>query len=253
MKSSLTHSSESIRMIAFASIQAIVPTYFSPDVPPLKLLEKELSYWKSCLPYSSKSGNKAFIKELFQNLYSLLNRLSDAESACHSDNTGSSACLPLLTLFVCDFLVSDVLLHKTAYPGTVEEKEGFALALFQCIHRFASQDMTNSSPVQSRGKLQCGSFRTNPREIEVLTMRFILEFLLTDEVMSALFSLIHSSWDNTRAASFACLCQLVEHAHSRGLPFPNRFLLPESKRYVQARYTFLASSPRQREADTGTF
>jgi hypothetical protein len=75
---------------------------------------------------------------------------------------------------------------------------------------------------------------------------------LTDESISALFSLLHSTWDSTRGEAFNVLCQVIEHAHARGFLLPSRFSLPESIRYIQARAIYLASSPRQREADTGS-
>lgn len=251
LESSLTHSSQSIRLVAFASIEAVVPTYFSSGVPPLQLLEKEVYYWRVALPFVCKSGSKAFNKELLLMLGSLLNRLSDVESECPPECLENGTSLPILTSFVCDFLITEMFVQKCAYLGTVEEKEGFALALFHCILSFVSQDGAAPTPSPVRVK-PGGLCRKSPRVIEVMIMRHILTFLLSDESISALFSLLHSTWDNTRGEAFNVLYQVVEHAHARGLLLPNRFSLPESIRYIQARSIYLASSPRQREADTGS-
>lgn len=261
LESSLTHSSQSIRLIAFASIEPVVRTYYSTEVSSLLLIEKEISYWRSALPYSCNAGSKEFNKELLLILSSLLNRLSDVESACYEgclDNdttceTRHTATdhLPLLTSFVRDFLIEEVLVRQGAYPGTVADKEGFVLALFDCILSFVSQDGTACSlaqPIRKSG----GHCRKSPRAIEVKTMRHILACLLDNEPMSALFSLLYSIWDNTRASAFGRLCTLIQLAHARDLRFPNRFSSPESLRYIQARAVYLASSPRQREADTGS-
>jgi len=255
LESSLTHSSLSICLVAFSSIEAVVPTYYSADVSPLELLEKEVSYWRQAMPYACKSGSKEFNKELLLILSSLLNRLSDVESACFSDCLDDSNApaqgLPILTSFVCDFLITEVIVQQGAYPGTVADKEGFVLALFQCILSFACQDGAALEPARPRVK-PGGRCRKSPRVIEVTSMRSILMYLLAAEPMSALFSLLHSMWDNTRDAAFTCLCDLVQQAHARGLLLPDRFALPKSVGYNQARSLHLASSPRQREADTGS-
>lgn len=248
--SSLTHSSESIRLAAFASIEAIIPTYYSSQMHALQIIEQELSIWRKCLPYSSKSASKAFFKELFQILSSLLNRLSDEESAGNNVNGGEY--LPALTSFVRDFLIDEMILRQTGYPGTVEEKESFVLGLYRCILSYASQDIADSQTGMSKGSRhpsQC--CRKHPRPIEKVTMHAITTFLLSDEAVSVLFSLLHSTWDGTRAAAFACLCQLVERSNARNVSFPKRFASPDSVRYIEARSIHLAASPRQREADTG--
>ena len=265
LETSLTHSSHLIRLVAFASIEAIVPTYYSEDAPPMELLEKEITFWRRALPYAFKSDSKEYNKELLLILSSLLNRLSDVESACH-DNAkaflalstgigetydGAADYLPTLISFVCDFLITEVIVQQGAYLGTVADKEGFVLALFQCILSFASQDKADSVTATTRKK-SGGPCRKSPRAIEVTTMRHILAFMLTDEPMSSVFSLLHSMWDSTRASAFAGLCHLVDQAHIRGYRFPFRFSSNDSVRCIQARSIYLASSPRQREADTGS-
>ena len=152
---------------------------------------------------------------------------------------------------MCDFLITEVIVQQGAYPGTVADKEEFVLSLFQCILSFVSQDGNGTQAVEARVK--SGSrCRLNPRAIEMTTMRHILAELLSDNAMTALFSLLHSTWDSTRDKAFTTLCQLVEEGHARNLSFPARFSSPESVRHIQARSIYLASSPRQREADTGS-
>lgn len=199
------------------------------------------------MPYVCKDGSKEFNNDLFLLLSSIFYRLTDGESAhssnVYDDGTTASQDLPILKEFVCDFLITDLMVRRGTYPGTISDKEEFALGLLQCIISFASQDES----VKPKARRQRES-----RMIETTAMNQILTFLLGDEPMSALFSLLHSMWDNTRTAAFACLCRLLELAHARNLVVSNRFSAPESIRYIQARAIYLASSPRQREADTGS-
>lgn len=255
LTSSLTHSSQSVRLAAFAAIEAVVPI-LTPDVPPLQLLEKEVSYWRLGLPYAIKCGGNEFNKELLLFLSSLINRLSDVESSSESEGLSESkvervVMLQILSSFVCDFLISKVIVQQGAYPGTVADKEEFVISLFQSILNFVSQDGAGSRSTQARVKTgsRC---RQSPRAIEVTTMQHILLELLSDEPMTALFSLLHSMWDSTRAKAFSVLSRLVEEAHARNFHFPSRFSSSESVQYIRARAIYLASSPRQREADTGS-
>ena len=90
LESSLTHSSHSIRLAAFAAIEAVVPTYYPSDEPSLQILEKEISYWRLALPYATKCGSKEFNKELLLVLRSLINRLSEAESSSYNTHPDQS-------------------------------------------------------------------------------------------------------------------------------------------------------------------
>lgn len=262
LKSSLTHSSESIRLVAFASIECVVSTY-DVSASPLQLIEEELAYWKLALPYAFKSGGKEYNMELLRTLSSLLNRLSDAESEIFEDRSNDDpplseadgakevgALLPILNSFVCDFLITEIIVHQGAYPGTVADKEGFISALFQCIIVFVSQDEVAPLTEGKETRVERTLMR-RLRSVEVSCMRQILISMVSTEVISSLFSLLNSMWDHTRAAAFTSLCQLVEQAHARDIPVSSGYSSDECVNFLQNRGIYLASSPRQREADTG--
>ena len=262
LKSSLTHSSESIRLVAFASIQCIVSTY-NMIASPLQLLEEEIAYWRLALPYAFKSGGREYNTELLRTLSSLLNRLSDLESesleglgnndpplsgADGAKEAGTS--LPILNSFVCDFLIRELIVHQGAYPGTVADKEGFVLALIRCIIVFVSQDEV--APLTDRRETKVGrSSMRRLRSNEVSCMRQIMISMVSTEVISSLFSLLNSMWDHTRASAFNALCQLVELARVRDISISSGYSSDECVNFLQNRGIYLASSPRQREADTG--
>jgi hypothetical protein len=262
LKSSLTHSSESIRLAAFTSIEPVVSTY-DVSASPLQLIEKELAYWRLALPYAFKSGGKEYNKELLRTLSSLLNRLSDVESESLDDRGNGDSppsevdgakevggSLPILNAFVCNFLINELSVHQGAYPGTVADKEGFVLALFQCIIVFISQDEV--ALLKELKETNVGrSFMRRLRSSEVTCMRHIMMSMVSTEVISSLFSLLNSMWDHTRAAAFNILCQLVEQAHARDIPVSSSYSSDECVNFLQNRGIYLASSPRQREADTG--
>jgi hypothetical protein len=82
-------------------------------------------------------------------------------------------------------------------------------------------------------------------------MKEILFALISVEVLSALFALLHSVWDTTRTISFAFLTKLVVACHASGFHLPPEYTEDKQLSFTLARGIYLASSPRQREADTG--
>lgn len=248
----LTHSLESIRLVAFASIEAVVLS-FIPGASRLDRLELEATYWKGALPYAFKSGGKEYNKELLRTLGVMLSRWSDTESQVLEQENGNGdqghatrsevdgeklveVSLPVFDSFVCDFLIMDIIVRQGAYPGTVADKERFILALFQCILAHTSKE---------------ASTKTRSRLSSFLSTRRILSTLLSSQAMSTLLSLLHSMWDSTRASAFLSLCQLVDQAHLYAIPIPKRFSSAVPITFLTNRALYLASSPRQREADTG--
>ena len=248
--------------MAFAAIESVVSTY-DLTASALEVVTKEVEYWRLALPYAFKSGGKEYNKELLHTLSSLINRLSDAESHYYEEYQrddatiraetcavrGARESLPVLTSFVCDFLITELIVHQGAYPGTVADKEAFVLSLFHSLIAFVAQDEVVS--MDARASMGGNLSRRRPRLAELSATRFITLSMLSGESISALFSLLHSMWDSTRAAAFTCLCHLVQQAHTRDLPIPARFSSRECFQFIQARGLYLASSPRQREADTG--
>ena len=94
-------------------------------------------------------------------------------------------------------------------------------------------------------------FNCRRHPIEVETMNKILKTLLSTEMFAVLFALLHSIWDNTRSVAFHFLSKLVVTAQSFGVHLPTEYYATKERHALKARAVFLASSPRQREADTG--
>ncbi len=77
------------------------------------------------------------------------------------------------------------------------------------------------------------------------------DFLVSENIFATLLSLLHSMWDASREAAFNCICQLIELAKRDDLTLPKFLVSRDSYNLLLIKATHLASSPRQREADTG--
>jgi hypothetical protein len=117
------------------------------------------------------------------------------------------------------------------------------------ILAFATQDQSfvSDSCVARNGVM----FNRRRCSEEISTMRKVLSSLLHREVFAALFALLHSVWDSTRSGAFRCLSKLVIVGQSRKIELPMEYQATEERNALQTRGVYLASSPRQREADTG--
>jgi hypothetical protein len=82
-------------------------------------------------------------------------------------------------------------------------------------------------------------------------MNEILKALARRDVLSSLFGLLHSVWDNTREMTFQYLIKMVVACQSRKLALAAEYCDQNQRRHLLARGVYLASSPRQRESDTG--
>ena len=232
-KASLTHSNGSLRIAGFLAIDSVVPCYVDSEV---FAVETEVALWREALPYASKSNEKGYTFQLLTCLSKLLRRLY--ASNC---NNGSS-----LRSFVCDFLIKDLALQKGAYPGTVSEKEFFTLSLLKSIYSFGSGVFLETS--LGKGAKEDAKQDHRPNEsVEVVAS--ILKCLV--QSLSSLFSLVHSVWDATRNTVFELMRDLVRWALENSVALPD-FLVREPQRVsLLSRAIHLASSPRQREADSG--
>ena len=241
----LTHSSASIRLVAFQSLEPVVASYSQS-------MEGEAEMWRYAFPYAVKTTeSKEYTFSLLQCLLTFLDRFStfEAVDVMEDSNQKPPKILPKLHAFVSSFLINYVVVKRGAYPGTVADKEGFTIALVECILAFVTQEQSYSSAsgVARNGIL----FSRRRRPAEIITMEKMLECLLCRETFSSLFGLLHSIWDQTRSGAFRCLSGLVIAAQTKGIKLPSEFNASEERAAFMARGLYLASSPRQREADCG--
>ena len=234
-----------MRLVAFAALEPVLSTYDClPSKPHSAYVE--MSMWESALPYALKSTGKEYIASLLQTLTCFLGRLYVVESEQREDSTSNDQPLAMFSSFVNHFLIGTIFVKQAAYPGTVVEKEQFAVSLLRCVIRFAIQgEMMSTDRIVFPKPGQPSHLQSGV--CEFATLRCITENLLSLDVLAAVVSLCHSIWDATRTEGFACLISLVQAATRIGMTLPHQFY-DES---VMARGVFLSSSPRQREADTG--
>jgi hypothetical protein len=270
----LTHSSASIRLAAFQSLQSATQCYENTVVDNHRSAQLEAEVWRFAFPYAVKTtDSKEYTFTLLQCLLEFLDRLSIAEaehvesmlqttaaksphdirsnspSTGDKEKNGGRVLLTGLTSFSVGFLVESIVLKRGAYPGTVAEKEGFCLGLLENMLAFATHDQSFSGEncVAKNG----GIFMRKRRQVEVDTAMCIIQALLSREVFASTFALLHSPWDNARTMAFRVLTKLVIAAQTHCLQLPVEYASDENRVSMKARAVYLASSPRQREADTG--
>ena len=239
----LVHSLPFVRIVAFKAMKYVVSSYDST-----RGLEEEAIMWKFALPYSIKTTeSKEFLSNLLQCLCHFLDRLS----MCEAESNADSGCdvLPVVNAFVVDFLIGDVILDKGAYSGTIADKEIFGVSLLDCLLAFALQDESFSGDNTIVKKNAIFNRKRLPKE--KATMNEILKVLVNRDVLSSLFGLLHSVWDNTREMTFQYLIKMVVACQSRKLALAAEYCDQNQRRHLLARGVYLASSPRQRESDTG--
>jgi hypothetical protein len=248
IRSALIHCSPHVRIAAFASLDAIISTFASHNCSSkVHAAIQEMSFWKFALPYAFKSAAKEYTSSLLQCLSAFLDRLSLAEAEETEEKYPKVTCLPLVLSFVGDFLIDKMILRQAGYPSTVADKEMFATELVKCVIGFAFDD-------ELLPLLDCRPFRAPSqtvqrtlRDVECKTRRCIREKLFSPEVLSGLLSLVHSMWDGTRTEAFRILSALLEIASRDQVELPKQF---QTEDFIR-RGLFLASSPRQREAESG--
>jgi hypothetical protein len=274
LKAALVHSLSYIRVAAFSSIEAVIPSHrLEPES--LALLQNEVELWKEYGPYAFKTSEKEYMSKLLNCLTGLLMRLlvleadddefvprtankNDMmlENNLQSAKTSVSEVPSMLCSFVNDFVIADLIFGYAAYPGTVADKEAPVVALLESILAFATEDEVTdmetkkrSQPTKAKRKKNIPRRRMNSRQLASKTT--ILTALLSSESFAGLFSLMNSMWDRTRSLVFDFMYKLVHHAHMKNIPLPEMLVSEECRKLMKARALFLSSSPRQREADTG--
>ncbi len=236
----LVHSMPFIRLVAFQAMKCVVASYNKTDS-----LEEEVEMWRYALPYSIKTNES---KEYLSNLLQCLSDFLDRLSAWEATKTGSEN-LPIFKSFAIDFLIDKVILDKGSYSGTIADKELFGVSLLGCLLAFALQDESFGGSNTILKKNAVFNRKRSPPEEKA--MGEILKAIMDREVLSSLFALLHSIWDNTRAITFQCLTKIAVASQSRNIPLAKEYHSEEPRKYILARGVYLASSPRQRESDTG--
>lgn len=239
LQSTLFHEASRLRLTAFQSIEPILFTYDDSNTDPVHYLLLEISLWKQALPYAFKCSDKEYVVTLTQTLRPFLDRISDQET--NSDG-------PLLLSFVIDFLLQDLFVKQAAYPGTVADKEKWALSMIDCIVSFATQHKSSLSGQKKPSKHS--SIRKVSSNQQKLYEQ-ILENILSESVLSTLIALMNSMWDSTRSCAHEIILEILQYAKEDKIRLPDFLSNKKSIDLFQARAIHLASSPRQREADTG--
>jgi hypothetical protein len=239
----LVHSQPFIRIVAFRAMKCVVSSYVTT-----RGLEEEAEMWRYALPYSIKTNeSKEYLSNLLQCLSNFLDRLSTWESGINADSGCEN--LPIFQSFVVEFLIDDVILAKGSYSGTIADKEIFGVSLLGCLLAFSLQDECYGA---DNTILKKNAVFNRKRTLkEETAMDEILKALLRRDVLSSLFGLLHSIWDNTRAVTFQYLTKLAVASQSRKVALAKEYRDEDQRRYILARGIYLASSPRQRESDTG--
>jgi hypothetical protein len=239
LKSTLFHERTKLRLTAFQSIEPILLTYDDHMHDPAHYLSIEVSLWKEALPYAFKCSDKEYVVILTQTLKSFLDRLSAQEE----DGDDS-----LLLQFVIEFLLQDLFVQQAAYPGTVAEKEKWALSMINSIIAFGTQ---HKSSLSSRHKTSKHETTRKLSSHQQNLSAQILKNILSDSILSTLISLMNSMWDNTRSSAHTIILKILQYAKEERLELPSCLSDKNCMDLLQARAIHLASSPRQREADTG--
>lgn len=253
LRSALAHSSPIISVAALKVMEYIVPTLDNFQMSSLENLKQEIVLWTFSLPLLVKTDGKEYISSILKCLVSFLDRLSLAEATATetaSNIASTSISKSMFVEFAGSFLVSDIMVVKCGYPGTVALKESFVLSLLDCIVAYSSRD----HPLALESKLMPKSsalFRRRRLDSENASLLTIKKELLSQEVFASLFSLLHSIWDNTRANAYRALDNLVQLAGMSSLALPDVYVNLKRQQWIESRGVYLATSPRQREADTG--
>ena len=252
LRSMLTHSSMTIRIAAFKAIESIVSSY-GGTATSFECICSEAALWKYALPFSIKTDGKEFTLSLLQCLLLFLDRLSLSEASsiqCTEIREATGCAMSVFQDFVVEFLLFDVALKKTGYPGTIALKESFLFQLLECVIVFCSR----RHPLATDSKLlpkSAAVFRRRRHDHEEQAITEAKKALLSQQVFECCVSSLHSSWDDTRNNAYRIIMSLVQLAELDAIEMPSIFTKIDSPKGFLRRGVLLASSPRQREADTG--
>ncbi|GAX27172.1 hypothetical protein FisN_13Lh277 [Fistulifera solaris] len=239
VKSALVHVSPQMRLAALHSLHQILGCYALPS----DSMETEMQMIKYMLPFVVKTSGKEYVSSLLEYIVSFIDRLMISEQV--------SGLFPLTKSFVVDFLLGDMV-HFLGYPGTVQDKETFFLSMLESLILFSARDMSmpgfDKRLVAKRGTVWVRTRSSTEHDF----CSVIRKALVGTEVFAALVSILHSRWDGSRAQAYTVLTGvlgLVQTCTELELPFALRE--EAAREAIFDRALVLASSPRQREADSG--
>eukprot|EP00554_Chaetoceros_debilis_P014698 CAMPEP_0194123918 /NCGR_PEP_ID=MMETSP0150-20130528/56526_1 /TAXON_ID=122233 /ORGANISM="Chaetoceros debilis, Strain MM31A-1" /LENGTH=2190 /DNA_ID=CAMNT_0038817389 /DNA_START=149 /DNA_END=6718 /DNA_ORIENTATION=- len=248
LRASLTHEVSRLRLVAFQSIGSILIAYDDIAISPIEHIKTEIRFWTESLPYACKCSEREYIVNMSKALMAFMSKISDIE-ALQCSNTPLLEGESLLEVFVNDFLLHEIFCKHSAYPSTVSEKEKWALSMFEVIVSFASQN-TNKATLKKK-KLSKDEPLRRAFPAQEKWCRNIMHCVLSDDVISALLTMLNSMWDSTRSLTYDLVLAVLEYAHHNSAKLPKVFTDKQAFLLFQARAIHLASSPRQRESDTG--
>ena len=270
LQSALTHNDSTIRLAALSTLDAFLPSYTdeseSESTTALGLISQELDLWRGALLYGCKCSGKEHISQMVKCLENVLVRASNVQAEAReidqSDETSTGIVDRDIVVLFCDFLISDLFVKHGSYPGTVADKEAFALPLAACVLSFACDGKILSKSIvvaaaksaSDKPKKRSKNKGVTNRKLtpeQLASRERILRRLVTTEVFGSILSLLHSMWDRTRALAYEFICDLINQALLASISLPPMILSSQGQRSWQARAFHLAASPRQREADTG--
>jgi hypothetical protein len=254
LQSALVHFSPFVRLVAFQAMPHVVKatSSFKDDA---SRLGHEVFLWKATLPFVVKTSDKEYALTLVQCLLSFMDRLSSWEAKCVlSDDPNAPQSTENSQLqvssFAIDFLINDVLLQKLTYPGSVVDKECLALSLFEALIVFSCRDLKFAQECRLLPKAGAAFHRKRNFAEEAVCGR-IRRALFGFEGLAALFSMLSSNWDGIRDDAYTILNSALALTTRFKLFVPMEFTSNKARSKFEARALFLASSPRQREADAG--
>ena len=250
LQTALLHSSVAIRSVAFPAIEGVVQVRTLAQMDKIKA---ESAFWMLSLPFAIKTSGKEYVTTVLYSLLSFLDRASMIEAGLNTDSADddqNNYPLPFLCSFVIDFLLRDILVKKAAYPGSVVDKQAFALSLIECIAVFTSRD--HSLALASTLLPKTGAiFQRGRLSVEEVASSEIRREIFSVDTIACLLGLLHSSWDQIRAEAYQMLSALLMVRARIGIELPSEYETESAVQGRQEHALFLASSPRQREADTG--
>jgi hypothetical protein len=251
LRAALTHASAPVRITALQSMSHIVGSYDEETEHSLDTIKQEMELFKYMLPFAIKTEGKEYVASVLECLLTFLDRLMMTEAKCLPKSAMLTEHLPETFSFIVGFLLGDMI-NFLGYPGcNVAAKETFLLAMLECITLFSAREFSISLDSKLLPK-NSNVWKRNRRAVEEATLSQVRMTLVGPEVFASLFSILHSRWDSTRVTAYKLFTSLLVLAQDASVAIPSDFCSGPARKSLLENATLLASSPRQREADTGS-
>ena len=237
LQNALSHSDAHLMVSTYLALESISPCYVDNSDDAIVL---EVKLWKQGLPYIMKSCDRGCTTQLMKCLTRLLVRLSTFTFNSHFD---------LFHNFVIDFLIKDLACCKGAYPGSVLDREMFALTLLRVVFTFAldaNESYKRRDPKKGMKTSGVSMERNAENGIK------IMELLTSNEVVMPLFTMLDSNWDGSRIAAYELIRDIFRASLKSELNTPCLLNDPVHRSEIEKSALELCLSPRQRESDTGS-